>query len=558
MKNKLNRIVKTITSCMLVIALLFTEASVATATNLNNGALVHNTKYCSATVRPGIDVSSWQGNIDWNAVARSGVQFVFIRMAYRASSSGTLATDTKAIANLQGALNAGLKVGAYIYSQAINQAEAEQEADYICNLLNGYNISMPVAMDYEYKNDGGRLHDANISKEQGTANVMAFCARVASRGYTPMLYANKNFLQSQVDGVYIGNYYKVWLANYTNQTSYEGEYSFWQHSSSGTVDGIEGTVDCDVWYDFGNASGISYATHVQDYGWQRAVSAGEIAGTSGQGKRLEAIAISELANPNLGVEYRTHIQDYGWETQWRTDGQVSGTSGQSKRLEAIQIRLTGSDADKYDIYYATHIENFGWLNWAKNGEVSGSSGFGYRMEAIKIVLLPKGSAAPASLGRFALSYVTNAIVYNTHVQDYGWQAYVAGGTVSGTSGQSKRLEGIHIALQDTGYQGGIEYRTHIQDYGWENDWKSNNQLSGTTGESKRLEAIQIRLTGDISNYYDVYYRVHCQNFGWMGWAHNGELAGSAGYAYRLEAIQIVLVPKGMSAPGSTANCFSQR
>lgn len=554
----MKRILKRLTSFMLVLALIFAEASVVTATNLNNSALVHNAKYSAATVRPGIDVSSWQGNIDWNAVANSGVQFVFIRMAYRASASGTLATDTKAIANLQGALNAGLQVGVYIYSQAINQAEAEQEADYICDLLNGYNISLPVAMDYEYKNGGGRLHDAGISKEQGTANAMAFCARVSSRGYVPMVYSNKNFLENQVDGAYIGNHYRVWLANYTNQTSYSGEYSFWQHSSSGTVDGISGNVDCDVWYDFGSPYGLNYSTHVQDYGWQRAVAAGETAGTSGQSKRLEAIVINETANPNLGVEYRTHIQDYGWESEWRTDGQISGTSGQSKRLEAIQIRLTGSDADNYDIYYTTHVESYGWLNWAKNGEMSGTSGYGYRMEAIRILILPKGSAAPDRPGNVSVGYITNSIIYNTHVQDYGWQNYVTGSEISGTSGQSKRLEGIHIILQDSGYQGGIEYRTHIQDYGWENDWKSNGQLSGTTGESKRLEAIQIRLNGDIANYYNVYYRVHCQNLGWMGWACNGESAGSTGYSYRLEAIQIMLVPKGMPAPGSTSGCFAQR
>lgn len=554
----MKKILKKIVAFVMVFAIMFAETSLVTATNLNNSALVHNVKYSAATVRPGIDVSSWQGDINWSAVANSGVQFAFIRMAYRASASGTIATDTKAIANLQGALNAGLQVGVYIFSQAINQTEAEQEADYICNLLNGYNISLPVVMDYEYKNGGGRLHDAGISKEQGTANVMAFCARVTSRGYVPMVYSNKSFLENQIDGCYIDDYYRVWLANYTNQTSYAGDYTFWQHSSSGTVDGIAGSVDCDVWYDYGSPSGLNYSTHVQDIGWQRTVSAGEVAGTSGQAKRLEAIVINETANPNLGVAYRTHIQDYGWENEWRTDGQISGTSGQSKRLEAIQIQLTGSDANNFDIYYTTHVQNYGWLNWAKNGEVSGTSGFGYRMEAIKIVILPKGSAAPSMLGTMSLSYITNAITYNTHVQDYGWQNYVGGNSVSGTTGQSKRLEGIHIALLDSGYAGGVEYRTHIQDYGWENEWKCNGQLSGTTGESKRLEAIQIRLTGDIANYYDVYYRVHCQNLGWMGWASNGASAGSAGYSYRLEAIQIVLVPKGMMAPGSTNMSFVQR
>jgi uncharacterized protein YjdB len=90
------------------------------------------------------------------------------------------------------------------------------------------------------------------------------------------------------------------------------------------------------------------------------------------------------------------------------------------------------------------------------------------------------------------------------------------------------------------------------------DWVSNGALSGTEGRSLRLEAIQIRLTGTAASQYDIYYRVHAQNFGWMGWAKNGQSAGTAGYSYRLEAIQIVLVPKGTSPPGSTANAFVQR
>ena len=127
--------------------------------------------------------------------------------------------------------------------------------------------------------------------------------------------------------------------------------------------------------------------------------------------------------------------------------------------------------------------------------------------------------------------------------------------MSGTSGQSKRLEGIEIFLSGAQYAGGITYRTHIQDIGWETEWKSNGEMSGTQGQAKRLEAIQIMLTGDIANYYDVYYRVHAQNYGWLGWAKNGQSAGTAGFGYRLEAIEIVLVPKGGKAPGDTIGAF---
>lgn len=104
--------------------------------------------------------------------------------------------------------------------------------------------------------------------------------------------------------------------------------------------------------------------------------------------------------------------------------------------------------------------------------------------------------------------------------------------------------------------GNVLYQTHIQNIGWESTWRSNGQLSGTTGRSLRLEAIRIKLDGDIANQYDIYYRVHAENFGWLGWAKNGEAAGTAGYSYRLEAIQIRTVPKGAAAPGGGSAFYS--
>jgi len=141
-----------------------------------------------------------------------------------------------------------------------------------------------------------------------------------------------------------------------------------------------------------------------------------------------------------------------------------------------------------------------------------------------------------------------SVSYRTHVQSYGWQDWVSDGEMSGTSGESKRLEGIRIKL-NTSARLGIQYTTHCQGYGWL-PWSCNGQMSGTEGEAKRLEAIKIQLTGDDADNYDVYYRVHTQSYGWMGWAMNGAPAGTAGQAKRLEGIQIVVLPKGSSAPGS--------
>lgn len=293
---------------------------------------------------------------------------------------------------------------------------------------------------------------------------------------------------------------------------------------------------------------VTYQTHVQDYGWQEWKNDGEMSGTSGQSKRLEGINI-KLQNLSGSVEYQTHVQDIGWQG-WKSNGAMAGTSGQSKRLEAIKIKLSGDAANKYDIYYRVHAQDYGWLGWAKNGESAGSEGYSKRLEGIEIKLVKKGGAAPGSTSR---PFVCKTITYQTHVQNIGWQAEKADGEVSGTSGQSLRLEAIKIKLGSS-IDGGLTYATHVQDIGWQS-FVSNGQLSGTSGQSKRLEAIKINLTGNAANQYDIYYRVHAQNFGWLGWAKNGQSAGTAGYSYRLEAIQIVLVPKGGNAPGSTTNHY---
>ena len=297
---------------------------------------------------------------------------------------------------------------------------------------------------------------------------------------------------------------------------------------------------------------VMYRTHVQSIGWQDFVQDGKMSGTSGQSKRLEGIIIQVSSKLNGSIEYQTHVQSIGWQ-DWKSNGAMSGTSGQSKRLEAIRIRLTGEIANKYDIYYRVHCQSYGWLGWAKNGEASGSEGFSKRLEGIEICLVKKGGNAPGTTNN---AFVRKSISYRTHVQDYGWQGYVYDGQQSGTSGQSKRLEGINIKLSPS-LNGNVVYRTHVQSYGWQ-DWKSNDAMSGTSGQSKRLEAIQIKLTGQAANEYDVYYRVHCQNFGWLGWAKNGESSGSEGYSRRLEAIQICLVPKGQKAPGNTNNKFYKK
>lgn len=164
---------------------------------------------------------------------------------------------------------------------------------------------------------------------------------------------------------------------------------------------------------------VKYQTHVQNEGWQEWKYDGDMSGTSGKSYRLEGIKI-ETGIPNLGIEYQTHIQNIGWESEagrgWKSNGVMSGTEGLSYRLEAIEIRLTGSEAANYDVYYQVHAQNIGWMDWAKNGERSGTAGYGYRLEGIQIQILPKGSAAPGSRE-------TPFMQYGFYVEQTGFNPY---------------------------------------------------------------------------------------------------------------------------------------
>ena len=267
----------------------------------------------------------------------------------------------------------------------------------------------------------------------------------------------------------------------------------------------------------------------------------------------DTMAAAVTAEFPFSLSYQAHISDIGWQAD-RHDGELSGTEGKAKRLEAIEIKLTDDLAQQYDIYYRVHAQNVGWLDWAKNGESSGTAGYGYRLEAIEIKLVEKNGEAHGPTTRPFEKYPT--VSYQTHVQNIGWQNDVRNGESSGTTGRALRLEGIKIQLTDLPYAGSISYSTHIQNIGWQND-VNDGLLSGTSGQGLRLEAIKIKLDGEMAQNFDIYYRVHAQIFGWTGWAKNGEPAGTAEYGYRLEAIQIKMIPKGSEAPGKTTGAFME-
>lgn len=217
----------------------------------------HQSRFDDRTLLHGIDVSKWQGEIDWTKVKADGIDYAFIQVGFRGyGSSGILDETTKDPyfdINMQNAIAAGIKVGVYVFSQATTEAEAIEEANYILDAIGGYNISMPLVMDFEYASTpsglSGRLYKAKLSKSKATKICMAFCKEIADAGYTPMVYANKSMLADQINASTLTDAgYRIWLANYTKKTTYSGNYDFWQYSENGKVKGIYGGVDMNFYY----------------------------------------------------------------------------------------------------------------------------------------------------------------------------------------------------------------------------------------------------------------------------------------------------------------------
>lgn len=283
---------------------------------------------------------------------------------------------------------------------------------------------------------------------------------------------------------------------------------------------------------------LKYQAHIENIGWLDLVSNGEIAGTTGESKRLEALIINLEECGKSMIEYRAHVANLGWQP-WVESGKQAGTVNRSFAIEAVEINLINDYFYKYDIYYRVHVPVKGWLGWAKNGETSGSIGMSLRIEAIQIKLVIKGEEFSTSEKPLLTRPTLN---YCSHIQEIGWTNYVNEGLISGTIGQSKRMEAVKIKLNDFEENNGILYRSHVSDIGWQN-WVTSNNLSGTEGKNKAIEAIEIQLSSSLSGFFDIYYRLHVSQIGWLGWAKNGEIAGTTGGKLQSEAIEIIIVPK---------------
>lgn len=222
------------------------KQSVLTEENLN---ILENGEYQymqdgQVISHKGIDVSKFQGAIDWNLVAQDGVEFAFIRVGNRGYGTGKMVEDEQFDANVQGALAADIKVGVYYYSQAITREEVLEEANFVLEKIRPYEISCPVVFDVEkVSGEPGRMND--ISVEERTEFARLFCETIQNAGYRPMIYHNTEMGAMMLDLELLEEYDK-WFAAYSDKFYYPYEYKIWQYSQSGRVQGIKGAVDLNI------------------------------------------------------------------------------------------------------------------------------------------------------------------------------------------------------------------------------------------------------------------------------------------------------------------------
>lgn len=198
--------------------------------------------YKNETNKIGIDVSSWQGEIDFEKIKKAGVQFMMIRIGGTRGTNGEYFLDKQFQRNIEKANQYGIDVGIYFYSYSDSIEGAKKDAEWVLNQIKDYEITLPIAFDWE---EWAYFNDYNMSFFGLTSMAEAFLDTVSDKGYQGMLYSSKSYLEK----VWLETKYDIWLAHYTNETNYTGNYRMWQLCDNGRIDGINGNVDINILYE---------------------------------------------------------------------------------------------------------------------------------------------------------------------------------------------------------------------------------------------------------------------------------------------------------------------
>lgn len=476
----------------------------------------------------GIDVSNHQAGLNLAAVP---CDFVICK-----ATEGTSFVDKYCDGFIQKALSLGKKIGVYHF--ATGRTSGRQEAEFFYQNIKGYVGKALLVLDWE-----------GSAVNSGVAYAKEFLDRLQElTGVKGLLYTYNNCVNSYDWSSVVAADYGLWNAGYyagyqtmgynPNAPLYGGTGAWpgaamYQYTSSGRLSGWGGNLDLNVFY--GNAAAwdayaggkasaaadvdgslraggqsqemkddfgrISYRAHLRDIGWCNWRSDGDMAGTVGQNRRIEAVQIAGIERTDVMV----HVADKG-DLEYRniTKDNVLGTTGEGRRMEAIQI--TGDNAH---YVYKVHQRDIGWTKWVQSGEWAGEKGKALQLEAIR---------------------VKDAVVMAcAHVENEGWLDWEPDGEIIGTTGADLKLEALRIdPLGKT-----VKAKAHIQDKGWVDYGEiDKDTIIGTVGENKAIECIC--LEGDFE------WRAHLAKSGWTDWteADGVSTLGTVGQALQMEAIQI--------------------
>ena len=491
-----------------------------------------------------IDVSSYNGSINWSAVKNDGVDGAILRIT--SFAGGSMHEDDRFAANLAGCRQNNIPLGVYMYSYADTTADAANEANYVVSLLKKYNVR-PSEMGYSvYYDLEANNSNRNNSLATNVAIVQTFVNILSSNGYPVNVYSYKSYLEEKLNSPEIHKYVS-WVAQYGKRLTFKNNYYTgnygWQYRSNGSVAGVNGEVDVSCFsnfYGYDNQNHVDeplgrdpstphleYRANSKNVGWLPYFIEPNTAGTTGRNFPLYQLQIKmnnvlnsahlsgtvintsstiEYENienstilgtndsamrqvkfsldnvPGYHLEYRVHSADIGWQ-DWIVEGNYAGNP--SKDIQAIDFRLVQDDnvVVKYpQIYYRGHIADIGWLEYVSDSLTAGQPGSGVALQALNI--------------GFDNSEEDYKLSGSAYVEDLGWQDYkrIDSNTTFGTTGQDRAIKAIKLNLEDMpGYS--LEYRVYIIGRGWQ-AWTSENEIAGNT--INNIEAVQFKMIYDNS------------------------------------------------------------
>lgn len=498
-----------------------------------------------------IDVSEWNGTIDWNAVKQSKeVDGVIVRLGYYYDG-----LDDQFIRNISELNRLEIPYGIYLYSYATNAQEAKKEAEFVMASMQQFNAKplFPIYYDVEgwpnggYTNLDGVWISCPSSVTQYTTIISEFMQTMYNKGLTnTYVYSNRAYVNDKLNNPLILNSV-AWVAEY-NPTLQYGFNNFngfrgWQYTSTGQVPGIAGSVDINAFYHSidankqnttGAASGkgaqeptLYYQSNVSNLGWLAEVNEPNTAGTTGKNVTLQSL---KLRLANVGSSAKISASVYSASYDWYEYANVNGNNVQVGNAGQMmqQVKFNLVDVPGYTLEYRVYSADLGWQPWTTQTGVAGVKG--KNIEAIEFKLV-KSSA----------NIATPTLKYTTHVQNTGWLAKTTDSQTSGKIDSNLRMEAIQIGIENAPYYK-LSGSIHVQNVGWIDYTNIDaNTVLGTTGKALQVEAVKFNLAG--LDDYRLEYRVYIRNVGWSNWESEGQVAGTTGMSIASDGVQFRLLKK---------------